>query len=394
MEASLSVLALLSVTVHRILDSPWTSTLPAESVRDARLGTRPNPSYPGHDRNGFRNTGVLPKVDVIAFGDSQTYGANVDAKYAWPRQLEAILGRRIYSMAWGGWGPVHSLILLDDAFSLQPKIVIEAFYAGNDLYDSFNIVYRGRQFPELKSADFRMRESIKQAESSELIQKQIFRIAEMRTTPIQSDGDVGVIPDARTWLSDHSKVYGLIRRARYELVRLYTDRQTDWEKAKAFAAAHAEFCEVFSTGELKTVFTPEYRFSALNLQDPRIAEGVRIAHRAINTMKEVAAKRSIRFIVLLIPTKELVFQELYSSPSASYRRVTENEAEFWKITKKFFDVNRIEYLDALPALRAQLLAGIQPYPVSDDGHPNEHGHLAIAKLVAAYLKSPQDVRDE
>ncbi len=45
----------------------------------------------------------------------------------------------------------------------------------------------------------------------------------------------------------------------------------------------------------------------------------------------------------------------------------------------------IEYVDALPALRKQLAAGVQPYPVSQDGHPNRHGHQAIAKLVAAHL---------
>ena len=51
-------------------------------------------------------------------------------------------------MAWGGWGPVHSLILLDEAISLHPKIIIEAFYAGNDLFDAFNIVYNAwHNFP-------------------------------------------------------------------------------------------------------------------------------------------------------------------------------------------------------------------------------------------------------
>jgi hypothetical protein len=54
-------------------------------------------------------------------------------------------------------------------------------------------------------------------------------------------------------------------------------------------------------------------------------------------MKELAAERSIRFIVLLIPTKELVFEKLQSNPSTSYRALTEHEAEFWKITKDFFD---------------------------------------------------------
>jgi hypothetical protein len=386
LEGTLDLLAVLSPTVDRVLQSPWTVNSPRESLPDERLGSRPNPSYPGHDSKGFRNPRVPAKADVVALGDSNTYGANVAPGQGWPRQLEAMMGGTVYSMAWGGWGPVHSLILLDEAISLHPKIIIEAFYAGNDLYDSFNIVYNGAQFPDLKSPDPQTQESVEKAEISEPIQQLVSRIVGMGTTNIQSDTDMRLIPAFRRWLSDHSKIYGFVRRTRYEITRLSTAHQTEWENAKAFAEAHPEYYEIFSKGDLKTVFKPEYRLFALNLQDARVAEGLHISLGAIGRMKELAAERSIRFIVLLIPSKELVFQKLQSNPSTGYRALTENETEFWKITKDFFEGNRIEYVDALSALQAQLAAGVQPYPASDDGHPNEQGHSAIAKVVAAYLK--------
>jgi hypothetical protein len=104
-------------------------------------------------------------------------------------------------------------------------------------------------------------------------------------------------------------------------------------------------------------------------------------------MKERAEDKNIRFIVLLIPTKELVFKELWSNPSPAYRTLTENETAFWKITKDSLERNDIEYIDALPALRKQLASGVQPYQVSINGHPNEHGHRAMASLIAEYLTS-------
>ena len=104
-------------------------------------------------------------------------------------------------------------------------------------------------------------------------------------------------------------------------------------------------------------------------------------------MHESAAARNIRFIVVLIPTKEAVFRQLWQNPSMSYRKLTENEERVWRITKDFLEHKGIEYLDSLPVLEEQLATGIQPYQVSHDGHPNEHGHKAIANLVALHLQS-------
>jgi lysophospholipase L1-like esterase len=106
-------------------------------------------------------------------------------------------------------------------------------------------------------------------------------------------------------------------------------------------------------------------------------------------MNELAAEKKIRFIAALIPTKELVFKELWNTPSENFRILTDNESRFWKMTKYFLEENGIEYVDVLPALRTQLAEGIQPYQVSNDGHPNEHGHQAIARLIHAQLQKKQ-----
>lgn len=147
---TLGLLAFVSPRVDRLLTSPRTPNAIPHSVPDARLVLRPNPTYPGHDRKGFRNLKVPAKTHIVALGDSQTYGHGVEPEDAWPRQLESMTGKKVYSMAWGGYGPTHSLVMWDEAIALSPKIVIEAFYAGNDLFDSFNHVYNQGQLPELK----------------------------------------------------------------------------------------------------------------------------------------------------------------------------------------------------------------------------------------------------
>ena len=388
LELTLSLLAVVSPRIDTIVG---TSDAIPYTVPDEHLGDRPNPAYPGHDRLGFRNPKVPAKAQVIALGDSQTYGTGVESEDAWPRQLESMTGKIVYGMAFGGYGPTHSLILWDEAVALEPQIVIEAFYAGNDLFDSFNHVYNQGQLPALKSADPQSQHRVREAEHSKPIEKHVSQMYQMGATTV-------ALSLPRRLLSQYSKLYGLLRRMRSEFTRLVSKpnqtAQEEWESAKAFAKACPAYCEVFSHGQFKTIFTTAYRLAALNLGDPRIAEGLQISLRAIQRLHDAAIARNIRFLVLLIPTKETVFRKLWQNPSRTYSNLTEDEERFWRTTKDFLEENGIEYLDALPALQAQLAAGIQPYKVSQDGHPNKHGHRVIAELVTAYLKLPRAAQVE
>jgi SGNH hydrolase-like domain, acetyltransferase AlgX len=393
LEITLHLLAFVSPRVAQILG---TSHPVPPTVPDERLGYRPNPALPGHDRLGFRNPTVPATAHIVALGDSQTYGTHVKPEDAWPRQLELMTGKIVYSMAFGGYGPPASLILWDEAMALEPHIVIEAFYAGNDLFDLFDMVYNRGQLPALKSSDPQVQARIRAAERSELITKHVSQMDQhtfgvRRGTPEEESNAL-----LHRFLVQHSTIYGFWRRTWHEFMDLVNTstrstyritQEENWETVKAFAEAHPAYCQVFHNGPFKTVFTSEYRLAALKLADPRIAEGLQISLRVMQKMHEEAIARNRRFLVVLIPTKETVFRKLWPNPSMSYRSLTEHEERLWRTTKALLEQNGIEYLDALPALQEQLVAGIQPYPVSNDGHPNQHGHRAIAQLVAASLRA-------
>ena len=122
-------------------------------VADDVLGARPNPAYPGHDARGFRNPEAWDRVDIVVLGDSQTYGTGVAMNEAWPSRLRVATGRRVYSMAYPGYGPLQESLLLDEALRLEPRVVVATLYAGNDLFDAFRHVYGGDSVPGLRSAD-------------------------------------------------------------------------------------------------------------------------------------------------------------------------------------------------------------------------------------------------
>lgn len=393
LEVLLNLFALTSPKANRLLASPREYS--DRDIPHERLGLIGNPAFPEHDNKGFRNPEVPAKVDLVALGDSQTYGSSVKPEHSWPRQLENIIVETTYNMAYGGWGPPSSLILWDAAIAFEPKIVIATFYPGNDLYDAFNAVYKRNEFVELKSSDPQVQERVRNYEELEPLDERIRRIQNyLWMTPktsmkpwnyVETD-ETRTVFSIKRLLSTKSKLYGLLRRTRYELKQIKLERPGKaWDKALAYAEAHAAYCEPFDNGQFKTVFTSKYRQIGLDLKDPRIAEGHKISMRAIQTMNKRADDEKIRFIVLLIPTKEMVFSELWSDPPLAYRNYTEMECHVSKITKDFLQQNGIEYIDALAALQECLDNKIQPYEFSWDGHPNKHGTRAIAKGIAAYL---------
>ena len=308
------------------------------TVKDKRLGLRPNPKFPGHDQKGFRNKFVPEQASIVAMGDSQTYGATVEINEAWPQQLEYLSKIKTYNMAFGGYGPTHSLILLPEAINLKPKLIIEAFYAGNDLYDSYSHIYDMKQLPELKCKNKVVIKNIIALEKKEPLLREIQRLFRMERK----------------------------------------------------AGKDEQLYEVLDRGGFKTVFTPAYRLCALNLRDIRIREGLRISLEAIKLIQEKAKTLNIEFIVLLIPTKELVFKDIVynnsDNTSLAYKTLIENEEIFWRQARDFLKKEGIYFIDALFALRECLSNNLQPYPASLNGHPSAIGHRAIAKAVLSELE--------
>jgi lysophospholipase L1-like esterase len=383
-ELILQLLAMVSPTVDRHLSRV---RVIEPIVDDDRLGWRPNPDDPEHDARGFRNCAVPAAVTIVALGDSNTYGTNVEREQAWPQQLERLSGHATYNMACGGYGPVHGLLLTAEAHAFGPAVVIDAFYAGNDLYDAYSLVYDNNMAPELRSSDPAVLERIAEAERTEPLQQRIERVflggAVPTEPPPATHGPV------RDLLARRSKVYGLLRLAKH----VYTSRHIDpavlapptWADRRHQARQHPEYFEILEQDDLRTVLTPTYRAVAVDLSDARIAEGHRLCLDAMRAMARQAAARNIRFVVLGIPTKELVYKEAAErAPGglpATMAALVENEERLWRKTRRFLADAGIPFFDALPALRAGLDADASPYAMSSDGHPRAAGHRILANLV-------------
>jgi len=128
-------------------------------IKDPLTRVRAKPFYPDtqsmgpNDMLGFRNREITNVVDIVAIGDSQTYGNNASIENNWPGHMKSALTKKdvsVYNMAVGGWGAVQYLDMFTNATVFEPRVVVVAFYSGNDSLESFQMAYGVPAWSELK----------------------------------------------------------------------------------------------------------------------------------------------------------------------------------------------------------------------------------------------------
>ncbi len=387
LEGALSLLCIESKTVRLLLtDTPST-------IADPTLGVRLNRDYPDHDMGGFRNSSTPKSSDVVALGDSQTYGVGVLADESWPHQLSELSSKSVYNMGVPSYGPVQSLALMRGAMSFHPRWVIEAVYSGNDLWDAYYRTYATNYFADLRSHDPVVMSALDAAELKAPMNEQF--------PDGPGLGDSNPPSLLRRFLAQHSSLWGLLRAVKAVAMnprRLRSARpDARWADVVSQARTSGGRWFPFEQGPVRTVLTPQYRLAALDLDDARIREGLRVSNEVIQRMFATAQHDGARFIVVLIPTKELVFLDTFgnTAPAAliPLARLRRKEHEMWEEFKNELGTNGIPYVDALPALRDALTAGDSPYPIDSDGHPNARGHRAIAGAIWSHLRRLEDGKE-
>lgn len=106
-----------------------------------------------NDILGFRNRSIPNVVDIITIGDSQTYGNNAVLEKNWPNQMVSYLSDKapvLYNMSVGGWGALEYMEIFYKSLVFHPRIVIVAFYTGNDPLETFIRVYGNERWAFLR----------------------------------------------------------------------------------------------------------------------------------------------------------------------------------------------------------------------------------------------------
>ena len=396
-ELILQVTALISPVARIALARPsQRAALPSPGVpsvlTDDLLGYRGNPAFPTHDSLGYPNRRVPASVEIVAIGDSQTYGAVGKPERAWPAALHAQVGASVYNMSFGGWGPIQYRDVLDKALAFTPTTIIVGVYFGNDLYDAYHSVYQRNQHLELRTPGALA--AIEEVERNGPVIDATKTLVMSQPRKDAKPAPQGVIARCRLGLSEHSKLYGASRwimdqgsALLFPVATMAADREQRWLRQLAWANRHPDLGQAFEHGRFRTIVASPYRNLVLDLSDPRIAEGLAITRRVLELCDRRCEEAGVSFAVVLIPTKETVFSALADDQDAHGRLagLVANEARVRRQLCESLEQLGITHIDALGHLQDCFRRTNQPYPVTRDGHPNADGHRAIARAAAETL---------
>jgi hypothetical protein len=339
--------------------------LSQDPVPDKILGAALTVHGSGYDAWGFRNPRVPPTADIVAIGDSHTFGNTAKMDESWPYVLGRVTGKSVYNMALGGYGPNQYYYLFKTkALSLKPKLIVCGLYMGDDFENAFRITYGLdywsylRQLPGT-TADYDIWEHV----ADPTWQKRM-----------------------RNWLSCHSIVYQLVVHGPI-LGRLQGNVQVEnasrlYNNATSLIVKDKNICEAFvPTGILKR----------LDQSSPAVREGMRITFKLLDEMNRDCRANNIAFVVAVIPTKETVFSDYLEHNntlplSEALDGVIANERTARQKLFDFFDTSGIHYVDTLPALKQSVQHELYTRNAQDI-HPNKNGYRLIAEAIAAGIQN-------
>jgi len=337
-------------------------------VSDPVFGAKPSPTARGgFDALGFRNRTVPKTADIVAIGDSQTYGNAATMDDSWPYALGRMLGRHVYNMGLGGYGPNQYYELLrTKALPMKPRMVICGLSVTDDFDNAYQLTY---------GLDY---------------------WARLRALPgVKIDFDVWNVGDEppptrqkriRIWLSQHSVLYqlvvhtGLGNRLNGELqIRNAPELYPGLATSLIIPEKHIE-----------EAFQPTVNLHGLDQNRESVHEGMRVTFELLKEMDEICRKNNIQFVVVVIPTKEMVFSEYLEhnhkiALSDVVDRLLVNESLALDRTFKFLTDANISYVSPLPLLQKSVGQGLFARSAVDM-HPNKNGYRVIAEAVAERVK--------
>jgi hypothetical protein len=320
----------------------------------------------GHDEWGFRNTRVPEAAEVVALGDSLTYGNTARMIESWPMVLGLLTGKTVYNLGMGGYGPnQYDHLLHTKALGLKPRIVICALSMADDFDNAFDITYRLAHWSFLRRDDHR-------------------RPAGPHVGERVRPREVSWHKRVRIWLSQHSILYRLLFHGLLQALK----GRLQVEYAARFYESTTSL--LLPEQNVREAFVPAFHLRGLDQDAPRVREGMRLTLELLKDMNALCARHQVRFLVAVVPTKETVFaRHLEHNPglglSETVDAVIANERLARQALFAGLEEDRIPYIDLLPAMeKASESERIYTYSAVDM-HPNATGYRVIAEAISRHV---------
>jgi len=295
------------------------------------------------DQNGFRNESDLDRATVVLLGDSFIEGYKTPQEDICSSQLARLLDTKVANLGQCGFGPPHELAALRRyGLKLSPEVVVWFFFEGNDLQNIDH--YQGA---------VRDWEGFVRSENA-------YRCRSF-------------------WLGT------------LEIVAFRLDQLRTQESALARRRSGLLLDAQGAESEKIYFGVPPFAVSAHELDLFAKLEKILWAARGL------CQRNGIRFLVVNVPTKLRVYQDLCRFPDDS-------DVPHWTLNDvpdrlaAWCDEAGIAYVDLTSAMKAAALTSATgrggPVYLPDDPHWSARGHAVVAGEIARWIRAANGSRDE
>src|SRR5262245_40922580 len=328
------------------------------------------------DAEGIRNTRTRDPIDIAALGDSFTDAMTIDEAAAWPRLIERDTGLTLQNYGTAGFGPQQEFrVLTDYALVHRPKVVVLAYFAGNDIFEA-------EAFDEYE----RSHGAVRKPEPGWPIKRVVSR------------ADAWFISSAfyaaRGWVAN---------RGRAEAMAVTpADRPTP-AIPQAIPFDRGMFTVTVKGQRLRWAFMPPY-LNTLRLSENELSarQGWALTKASIRAMRDASRAAGAELMVMFLPFKSQMYLPVaaaamtsaeltralrYSLPDGAIdlAAMSRNRLAQNRMMRRFCDDAGIPFLDMTNALTDRLQSGVNVY-FPDDSHLNEAGHAVVASELVSFLE--------
>jgi len=322
------------------------------------------------DVEGFRNARTRDRIDVAALGDSFTDAMTLKADDSWTSVLERRAGLAVQNYGTAGFGPQQELrVLIDYALQHRPRVVVLAYFAGNDLFDAegFDDYERSGGTMRRVVPGWQIRDVVSRADTWFL---------------------VSALHAAGGWASAHQRA----------------EAQTIAPKVLLQPFDRGMFTLAVRGRALRCAFMPAY-LNTLNFSEHDLAKrkGWALTQQAILAMRDASHGIGAELVVMFLPFKSQIYLPLLDE---SMRReelsralrfylddgprppdvaaMLRNRLAQNDLLRGLCSDAGIRFLDTTAALEARVRSGDNVY-FPDESHLNETGHATVADALASFL---------
>lgn len=342
----------------------------SNSVEHEKLGYVMDPNMSEIDENGFRNK-KLASVDIVALGDSHTYGFNVSSDNSWPKLLGRKLEKNVYNFGVGGYGILQYQTLLSKSIELNPEVILLGLYLPNDLNDICVLVSSNKYWAS-RAQQFHIDSSVCPEEKP--------YSALGASANEKSNISIG------KWLKENLAIISIVSKYyhRFSTRKGINVRELNAiNKIEKDGAANAL---VINDGKIKTMIDfgrIKLNKDCMDMNSPHIQMGYEVLKEFFFEAKKNTELSNIHFGVLFIPSKERVFYEYLKQRDhylpEEYEDLVDNEDELKGMTSVFLENIGTPFIDVLPGMEKALLTHGDIYPAWDDGHTILIGYKVFAE---------------